>query len=134
MDMKISSENERVQVTLIHIDGNLDAGSYREFQEKTQYLIKDGARYILIDLEHSPFVSSAGFRAIHQLFKDLNAVHDESNISEEDMKQGISAGSYKSPYLKLVNLSADTKAVFKTTGFDMYLECHDDLKTALASF
>ena len=134
MDMKLSTENERVQVTLIHIDGNLDAGSYREFQEKTQYLIKDGARYILIDLEHSPFVSSAGFRAIHQLFKDLNAAHDESNISEEEMKQGVSAGSYKSPYLKLVNLSADTKAVFKTTGFDMYLDHYDDIKTALASF
>lgn len=134
MDMKLSTENERVQVTLIHIDGNLDAGSYREFQEKTQYLIKDGARYILIDLEHSPFVSSAGFRAIHQLFKDLNAAHDESNISEEEMKQGVSAGSYKSPYLKLVNLSADTKAVFKTTGFDMYLEHYDDIKAALASF
>lgn len=87
-----------------------------------------------IDLAHSPFVSSAGFRAIHQIFKDLNTAHPDLGLSEEDMKQGISAGSYKSLYLKLVNLSSDTKAVFKTTGFDMYLECHDDLATAIASF
>lgn len=134
MDMNVSTENERVQVTLIHIDGNLDGASYKEFQGKAQNLIKDGARHILIDLAHSPFVSSAGFRAIHQIFKDLNEAHSDASLSEEEMKQGINAGSYKSPYLKLVNLSEETKSVFTTTGFDMYLECHNDLKAALASF
>ena len=119
MEIKVSTENGRVPVTLMHIDGNLDAASYKEFETKAEELIKGGASHILIDLAHSPFVSSAGFRAIHQIFKDLNAAHPDSGLSEEDMKQGISAGSYKSLYLKLVNLSSDTKAVFKTTGFDM---------------
>ncbi len=132
MEIKVSTENGRVPITLMHIDGNLDAASYKEFEVNAEELIKGGTRHILIDLAHSPFVSSAGFRAIHQIFKDLNAAH--SGQSEEEIKQGISAGSYKSPYLKLVNLSADTKAVFTTTGFDMYLECHDDLKAAVASF
>ncbi len=134
MEIKVSTENGRVPVTLMHIDGNLDAASYKEFEVKAEELIKSGTRYILIDLAHSPFVSSAGFRAIHQIFKDLNAAHPDSGLSEEDIKQGISAGSYKSLYLKMVNLSDDTKAVFKTTGFDMYLECLDDLKTAVESF
>ena len=134
MEIKVSTENGRVPVTLMHIDGNLDAASYREFETKAEELIKGGASHILIDLAHSPFVSSAGFRAIHQIFKDLNTAHPDSGLSEEDIKQGISAGSYKSLYLKLVNLSADTKAVFTTTGFDMYLECHDDVATAIASF
>lgn len=132
MEIKVSTENGRVPVTLMHIDGNLDAASYKEFETQAEELIKGGTRYILIDLAHAPFVSSAGFRAIHQIFKDLNATH--SGQSEEEIKQGISEGSYKSPYLKLANLSADTKAVFTTTGFDMYLECHDDVKTAIASF
>lgn len=132
MEIKVSTENGRVPVTLMHIDGNLDAASYKEFETQAEELIKGGTRYILIDLTHAPFVSSAGFRAIHQIFKDLNATH--SRQSEEEIKQGISEGSYKSPYLKLANLSADTKAVFTTTGFDMYLECHDDVKTAIASF
>jgi len=132
MEIKVSTENGRVPVTLMHIDGNLDAASYKEFETQAEELIKGGTRYILIDLAHAPFVSSAGFRAIHQIFKDLNATH--SRQSEEEIMQGISEGSYKSPYLKLANLSADTKAVFTTTGFDMYLECHDDVKTAIASF
>ncbi len=133
MEIKVSTENGRVPVTLMHIDGNLDAASYKAFEVKAEELIKSGTRHILIDLVHSPFVSSAGFRAIHQIFKDLNAMHSGGQ-SEEQIKQGISEGSYKSPYLKLANLSTDTKAVFKTTGFDMYLECHDDVATAIASF
>ena len=132
MEIKVSTENGRVPVTLMHVDGNLDAISYKDFETKAEELIKGGTQYILIDLVHAPFVSSAGFRAIHQIFKDLNATH--SSMSEEEIKQGISAGSYKSPYLKLVNLSSDTKSVFTTTGFDMYLECHDDVKTAVESF
>lgn len=134
MEIKVSTENGRVPVTLIHIDGNLDAATYKLFESKAAELIKGGAKYILVDLAHSPYVSSAGFRAIHQIFKDLNAAHAEANLSDEEMKKGISAGSYKSPYLKLVNLSKDTKGVFITTGFDMYLDCLDDIKTAIASF
>ena len=134
MEIKVSTENGRVPVTIIHIDGNLDSSSSTKFQAKAEELIKSGARYILVDLAHSPYVSSAGFRILSQIFKQLNAIHPDSNLSETEMKKGISDGSYKSPYLKLLNLSAETKTVFKTTGFDMYIEEYDDLKTAIAAF
>lgn len=134
MEIKVSTESGRVPITIIHVDGNLDSASYGEFQKKTEELIKNGARHILVDLAHSPFVSSAGLRAIHQIYKDLNAIHPDANLSEEEIKKGISAGTYKSPYLKLVNLSDETKLVFITTGFDMYIEHYDDMKLAVASF
>lgn len=134
MEIKVSTENGRVPVTVLHIDGNLDSSSYNIFQTKVQELIEGGTRYILLDLAHVPYVSSAGFRALHQIFKELNAIHPDANLSEEEMKKGVSAGSYKSPYLKLLNLSPETKTVFVTTGFDMYLEHYDDTKLALASF
>ena len=134
MEIKVSTENGRVPITLMHIDGNLDSSSYNEFQKKAEELIKNGARHILVDLAHSPFVSSAGLRAIHQIYKDLNTIHPDATLSEEQIKMGVSAGTYKSPYLKLVNLSKETKLVFVTTGFDIYIEHHDDMKLAIASF
>jgi len=134
MEIKVSTENGRVPITLMHIDGNLDSSSYNEFQKKAQELIKNGTRHILVDLAHAPFVSSAGLRAIHQIYKDLNAIHPDANLNEEDIKKGINAGTYKSPYLKLANLSKETKLVFITTGFDMYIEHYDDMKLAIASF
>ena len=134
MEIKVSTENGRVPVTIMHIDGNLDSSSYNEFQARAQELIKNGARQMLVDLAHAPFVSSAGLRVIHQLFKDLNAVHADSTLSGTQMKKGVSDGTYKSPYLKLANLSEETKLVFTSTGFDMYIEYYDDIKTAIASF
>lgn len=134
MEIKVSTENGRVPVTIIHIDGNLDSSSHTKFQARAEELIKGGAQHILVDLAHSPYVSSAGFRVLNQIFKELNAIHPDSNLSETEMKKGISDGSYKSPYLKLVNLSSQTKTVFTTTGFDMYIEEYDDLKKAIAAF
>ena len=134
MEIKVTTQNSRVPVTIIHIDGNLDSSSFTKFQKTAEELIQNGSRHILVDLEHSPYVSSAGFRVLSQIFKELNAIHPDTNLSENEMKQGIIDGSYKPPYLKLANLSADTKAVFVTTGFDMYIEEYDDLKTAIASF
>lgn len=134
MEIKVSTENGRVPITVIHIDGNLDSSAYKSFQTKVDELIKNGARHILVDLSHSPFVSSAGFRALHKTFKDLNAIHPDVNLSENEMKEGITDGSYKSPYLKLVNLSKDSELAFKTAGFDMVLDFYDDMKEAIASF
>ncbi len=134
MEIKVSTESARVPITIMHIAGNLDSTSYSEFQKKAQELIQGGARHILLDLAHAPFVSSAGLRAIHQIYKDLNDIHPDATLNEEEIKKGISAGTYKSPFLKLVNLSTETKLVFVTTGFDMYIEHYDDMKLAIASF
>lgn len=134
MEIKVSTENARVPVTIMHIDGDLDSSTSHEFKKKADELVQSGARHILVDLAHSPYVSSAGLRALHQLFKELNAIHPDSNLSDDDMKKGISAGTYKSPYLKLLNLSEQSKTVFMSTGFNMYLEFYADMKQALAAF
>lgn len=134
MEIKVSTENGRVPVTVLHVDGNIDSATYQTFQSKVNELIKDGAQYILVDLSHAPYVSSAGFRALHQIFNDLRARHPTSNLSEEEVKKGIRAGTYKSPHLKLLNLSKETKTTFEMSGFDMFIETYDDRKKAIASF
>ncbi|HSK88057.1 MAG TPA: STAS domain-containing protein [Anaerolineales bacterium] len=134
MEIKVSTENGRVPVTVLHVDGNIDSSSYEKFQSTAKKLIEEGARHILVDLSRAPFVSSAGLRALHTIFTELRSRNPDANLSDEQMKKGISAGTYKSPHLKLLNLSPQTKAAFETSGFDMYLDTFTDLKTAIASF
>lgn len=134
MEITVSTENARVPVTVIHVDGNIDASTYQRFQSKAEELIKGGAQHILVDLSHAPYVSSAGFRALHQIFNQLRTLKPDSSLSEEEMKKGISAGTYKSPHLKLLNLSKETKTIFEMSGFDMFIETYDDKKTAIDSF
>ena len=134
MEIKISNESGRDQITVLHVDGNIDSSTYEQFQSTAKKLIEEGARYILVDLSHAPFVSSAGLRAMHTLFNELRTRNPEANLNDEQIKKGISAGTYKSPHLKLLNLSPETKTAFETSGFDMYIDTFTDRKAAIASF
>jgi anti-anti-sigma factor len=134
MEIKVFNENGRVPVTVMHVDGNLDSSTYEAFQARADELIEGGARYILVDLTHTKFISSAGFRAFNSLFNNLRALHPDTNLSDEDFKNGIRAGTYKSPHLKLLNLSDDARTAFMLAGFDLFIETFTDLKTAVASF
>lgn len=134
MEIKVSTENGHVPVTVLHVDGNIDSSSSQTFQSKAKELIDSGASYILVDLSRVSFVSSAGLRALHTISNELRSRNPDTNLSDEQMKKGISAGTYKSPHLKLLNLSPATKAAFETSGFDMYIETFTNMKTAIASF
>lgn len=134
MNIKVSVENGSVPVTVMHIDGNLDAASYEAFEKRADELIAGGARHILVDLSHAPFVSSAGLRALHHIFNNLRSSDTTSTMTDEEVRLGISAGTYKSPHLKLLNPSKETKSTFELSGFDMFIETFNDREAALASF
>jgi len=134
MEITVSVENGRVPITVLHVSGSIDGSSYQEFQSTAKNLIDGGTRYMLVDLSDAPFVSSAGLRALHTISAELRSRNPEANLNDEQMKRGISAGTYKSPHLKLLNLSPQTKTAFETSGFDMYIDTFTDLKTAIASF
>ena len=134
MEITVSTRNGRVPITIMHVDGSIDTATSKLFQAKAEELIKGGARYILVDLAQCPYMSSASLRALNFIFKELNAIHPDATLGESEITKGISEGTYKSPYLKLANISNDTKTVFKTSGFDMFLEFYDDLNQAIAAF
>jgi anti-anti-sigma factor len=132
MDMTVSTEKARVDVSLVHVHGNIDSSTYQEFEKRVQELIDGGSRYVLIDLSHVPFLSSAGLRALNSLFYKMRSLAPDG--SDEEMKQGIREGSYHSAHLKLAGANRDVRQVLEISGFDMYLEILPDVKTALASF
>lgn len=134
MEIKAFNEKGRVPVTVMHVDGNIDSATYEAFLAKANELINGGARYILVDLAHAKFITSAGFRAFNELFNKLRALHPDTNLSAEDIKRGISAGTYKSPHLKLLNMSDEARTAFELAGFDLFIETFKDMQTAVASF
>ena len=134
MDIKTFTEKGEVEVTVMHVDGNIDSSTYMDFQSKADELIDGGAQFILVDLTHVPYVSSAGMRALQHIYEKLRTLHPDSDVSNEDVKKGISAGTYKSPRLKLLNPSKEAAKTFEMTGFDMYIEIFTDKATTVASF
>lgn len=134
MEIKVSTEQARVPVTVMHVDGNIDSATHDSFKSRADELIQGGARYILVDLSHAPFVSSAGLRALHSIFNTLRSLQPDSKLTNDQVKRGIAEGTYKSPHLKLLNLSQETQTAFKLSGFDMFIETFADRQAAIASF
>ncbi len=132
MEVKVSVENARVPVAVLQVDGNIDSGTYETFLAKANEAVKNGARHILVDLTNVRFVSSAGLRAINEVLIQLRQLSPD--MSEEEMRKGVNAGTYKSPHLKLLCPSKETQVSLESSGFDMYIQVFQDLKTALASF
>jgi len=133
MEINVSTITGRVPVTVVHLEGNVDASTADVFRANVLSLIEGGARRILLDMEHVPFMSSAGLRALHQIFNKLREVN-EDDVADGEMRKGIRDGTYKSPHLKLLNLSKHTKVVFEAAGFDMYIETFTDRQAAIRSF
>jgi hypothetical protein len=132
MEIKIDQHDGRVPVTVFHITGNVDSNSYRELEKQARAAIESGAQYLLLDLKNVPFMSSAGLHAIHDIFVALRTKYPDAD--EQAMRAGISAGTYKSPYIKLCRPSANVLKVLEMGGFDMYLDIQPDIDKAVASF
>lgn len=132
MEIRVSKENGRVPVTVMHVAGNIDSSTYEAFQARAEELMKEGARNLLVDLEQAPFVSSAGLRALNNIFNRLRELSPD--VSDDEMHKGINAGTYKSPHLKLLNPSKASMVALENSGFSMFIDVFTDLDTAVASF
>ncbi len=130
MDISISQAQGRLPVTVLTLKGDLDASTSADFQARAKQSIDAGARNVLIDLSGVPYMSSAGMRALNQIFNWLSG----SPAENEAIKKAVATGKVKSPHLKLLNPTPHVLQVLKMAGFDMFLEIHHNLKDAIASF
>ena len=132
MEIKVDQHEGRVPVTVFHIDGNVDSNTHKDLENRAREAIQSGAQYLLFDLKNVPFMSSAGLHAIHDIFIALRTKYPDAD--EQEMRTGISAGTYKSPYLKLCRPTPNVRKVLEMGGFDMYLDIQPDIDKGVASF
>lgn len=132
MQIHTSTHTGRVPVTVFHLEGDLDMESYEQLQQQAAEAFEAGSRHMLLDLGKVKYVSSSGLRAIHHIFSMLRA--DAAGADDSEVRAQIAAGTYHSPNLKLLKPSPRVSQVLAAAGFDMFLEIHSDLRTALASF
>lgn len=132
MEISVSRENGLVPVTVFHVKGEITVESYEELQRQAEDAYEGGMRNLLLDLTQVTFVSSSGLRAIHNIFDLLRS--DGTKDSDETVRNGVRAGTFRSSHLKILNPSRDVLKVLRMSGFDMFLDIHADLQEALASF
>jgi anti-sigma B factor antagonist len=117
---------------VFHISGEIAAATYKELEQQADEAFEAGMRDLLLDLTDVSFLSSSGLRAIHHIFTLLRT--DSAEDSDDTVRKGVRAGTYKSPHLKLLRPSPKVLKVLQTSGFDMFLDIHSDLQKAVDSF
>jgi anti-anti-sigma factor len=104
---------ERKNETLItKVEGRIDGGNAREFENALSAAIRDDDRSLILDLEDLSYISSAGLRVILLIAKTLRKRDAE---------------------FLLCSLSDPIREVFKISGFDKIIPVHDTRAEALAA-
>ncbi len=133
MDIRVTHEQSRVLVTILHIAGAINSSNYQELDQTATRTINSGTRYILMDLSNVRFMSSAALRSLQNMDRKLNAIMEP--VMDPRLRQrGMLDGAYKSPYIKLLNPSEPVMLTLKTAGWDMVFDIFRDKRKAIGSF
>lgn len=132
MEITVSRTEGEVPVTILRLDGELDALTTEQAQKQAELEIDMGAQNILLDMSGVPFMSSSGVRMIYALF---NMLHPLSS-SEEDLERAkqMREGVYAAPHLKILSPTKQVLNVMKMVGIDSYIDIFDDEDDAVAAF
>jgi anti-anti-sigma factor len=123
MQTIVSEHQGRVPVTVFQIEGKIDGGSYKQWQDQVNEAFKAGMRYLLLDLSGVVHINSTGLQTVLAIYSLMN---DKASQS-----QGIGS---KSPYLKVLNPSPAACQAIRVMCFDRVMEIHNDFDEAIASF
>jgi anti-anti-sigma factor len=137
MDMQftLSQDQGRVLVTILRLEGDLDAGSYQSLIGKAQELYRAGTRNLLLDLSDVPYVSSAGIVALHSvalLMRGAELPNEEDGW--DSMRTVGREESAVQKHLKLLNPQPRVDRTLDMVGFKEFFEIYPDRAAAVASF
>jgi len=133
MNIEVEFAKGQVPVTILSLQGDLDASNYESMIDRASQLYSEGTRHLLLDLSDLRFMSSSGLVAIHSIALLMSGVapHDLQagwNTIDQDHQLG------PQPYVKIINPQPKVVNALKMTGLDQLFEIFDDRQTAVASF
>ena len=110
LKIKIEEENG---ITLMRVEGRLDAASSPTLENKINELIAGGKKQILMDFENVDYLSSAGIRLLLSTTKKLKAIEGK---------------------LSFCSINEEVMEIIKMAGFDTILTIYPTEKKAKEGF
>jgi anti-anti-sigma factor len=136
MEISVSKQAGRVEVTVVRPNGQLDGQTYQELIGKAKELFAAGARNVLLDLSELTYISSAGLVALHTIALLLRGeAIPESEDGWASMRAVKKTTDEKlQEHMKLLNPRAQVLSVLEMVGFDRAFEIFSNLDEAVKSF
>ena len=127
LSISTSPAEGKANVTVFYLSGVLDAAGEDTLCEHARQAFEGGAHFLLLDMQNLNHISSAGLRALHNIFKMCTPM--------EEIKAAREAGEpYKSPYFKLAGASPEVYYVLNLAGFLHNIPFYPTMEDALKSF
>ena len=136
MNISVTKKAGRVEVTVLHIEGQLDGQSYQNLIAKAKELYGAGSRDFLLDLTDLTYISSAGLVAFHSvaLLVRGDALPDTDQGWSAFRSMGRSTEAGMQAHVKLLNPKDEVRSVLDMVGFTTVFEIFTDLDQAVNSF
>jgi anti-anti-sigma regulatory factor len=136
--MNITSEQIQGKhpITILSTQGDLDASNYQDLIASARQAHSAGARYLLIDMSGTPFMSSSGLVALHTvaLIMQGQALPDPDLGWGALHAIGSQTDSGTQRQVKLLNPQPQVDRALEKTGLKQFFEVYTDRSTALASY
>ena len=133
----IESVDAGVPLTVLTLDGELDASNFERLVEEVRTLYADGTRQLLIDLTGLSFLASSGLVALHSIVLVMRGEEPSDPESGWDAFHTLSAEVSSGASQAQVQLCGPQRGVARVlsrTGLDRLFRVHPDRATAIAAF
>lgn len=128
LNINVTQSQGNVPVTVMHLKGHLHGETEGLLLERARQSIQEGSKHILLDLSGVDVLTSAGLRAIHNIFNLLTPQGDVEVIRQHRDEP------YKSPYFKLLCPNPQIYYVLNIAGFLQNIPIYNDMEEAVQSF
>jgi anti-anti-sigma regulatory factor len=126
-----------VPVTVMALDGELDASNYLRLVDDVRELYASGTRNLLIDLTDLSFIASSGLVALFSVVQVMNG--EEPPDPEygwgafREVSRGVEQGNVQTA-VQLCGAQPAVAEVLQRTGLDRLFRIHPDRESAVASY
>lgn len=137
LETAVEQAQGRVPITVLALDGELDASNFTALVETVRGLYDAGDRHLLLDLTNLRFMASSGLVALHSI---VRLMHGEPPPDPESgwgalhsLGQDVALGSTQAE-VQLCGAQPAVERVLGRTGLSRLFLVHPDRASAIAAF
>jgi anti-anti-sigma regulatory factor len=136
MDIIVSQAEGRVPVTIMALQGELDASNFLELVARAKGLYEAGTRDLLLEFSGLSFMASSGLVALHSVALIMRGEEPPDPDHGWGAFRALAKdkeGGYE-VHCKLCNPQPSVAKTLEMTGFSTFLEVFADPEAAISSF
>ena len=129
LSTSVEEATGRVPITIVALDGELDASNFQDLIDTVKRLYDEGTRQLIIDLANLRFMASSGLVALHSI---VQVMHGQEPLDPEGGWQALhSLGGDAQTEVRLAGPQPAVARVLQRTGLDRMFVVHADRHTAI---